>query len=398
MDRRFFLALSGAGLLGSGRRQTPRKSDNSFRTPLCALLGIQYPILQSGMGRVAGPELVAEVCNAGGLGILAGLGVKGADLKTQIGRVRELTDRPFGVNLWLHTELRPPADVTKIPEERVRAVQETLNRFRERLRIPTTLARPAGVPDLIAEAFETILDERVPVWSIGLGNPGPDMVRRCHERGIKVVAMTATVEDARAVAASGVDAVVAQGSEAGGHRSTWIKSASREAACVGSIVLVPQVVDAVKVPVIAAGGIADGRGVAAAIALGASGAMLGTRFVATREANVPPFWKKAIVDGSSDATTNTDVLTGLYARAIRNSFTEDYAASGAPVLPALVQANAAQDIYNAAATQGKAEYFPLIAGQSVGLINDLPGAADVVRTIVAEARAAMNSTLRTVSL
>jgi nitronate monooxygenase len=372
----------------------PRKRTAAFRTPLCDLLGIEYPILQSGMGRVAGPELVAEVCKAGGLGILAGLGVKGEDLKKQIRRVRELTDRPFGVNLWLHTELRPPADVTKIPEERVRAVQATLNRFRERLRMPTTFARPAGVPDLISEAFETILQERVAVWSIGLGDPGPEMVRRCHERSVKVVAMVATVEDARAVAASGVDAVVAQGSEAGGHRSTWIKPASREAACVGTMVLVPQVVDAVKVPVIAAGGIADGRGVAAAIALGASGVMLGTRFVATREASVPPFWKKAIVEGKSDATTNTDVLSGLYARAIRNTFTDEYAASGAPVLPALVQANAAQDVYNAAASQGNPEYFPLIAGQSTGLIDDLPGAAEVVHSLVAEARAAMGSASR----
>jgi nitronate monooxygenase len=398
MDRRSFLTLSSTGLVGASRRQTSRKRAAAFRTPLCDLLGTEYPILQSGMGRVAGPELVAEVCKAGGLGILAGLGVKGDDLKAQIRRVRELTKRPFGVNLWLHTELRPPADVTKIPEERVRAVQATLNRFRERLSIPTSFARPAGVPDLIAEAFETILEERVPVWSIGLGDPGPEMVRRCHKRGIKVVAMVATVEDARSVAASGVDAVVAQGMEAGGHRSTWIKPESREAACVGTMVLVPQVVDAVDVPVVAAGGIADGRGVAAALALGASGVMLGTRFVATREAGVPPFWKKAIVDGSSNATTNTDVLSGLYARAIRNTFTDEYAASGAPVLPALVHANAAQDVYNAAATQGNPEYFPLIAGQSAGLINDLPGAAEVVRTIVAEARAAMDSAMRRISI
>jgi nitronate monooxygenase len=397
MDRRSFLTLSSAGLVGASRRQTARKRKAAFRTTLCDLLGIEYPILQSGMGRVAGPELVAEVCKAGGLGILAGLRVKGEDLRAQIRRVRELTDRPFGVNLWLHTELRPPADVTKIPEERVRAVQATLNRFRERLSIPTTFARPAGVPDLIAEAFETILEERVAVWSIGLGDPGPEMVRRCHERGVKVVAMVATVEDARAVAASGVDAVVAQGSEAGGHRSTWIKPVSREAACVGTLVLVPQVVDAVKVPVIAAGGIADGRGLAAAIALGASGVMLGTRFVATREASVPPFWKKAIVEGKSDATTNTDALSGLYARAIRNTFTDEYAASGAPVLPALVHANAAQDVYNAAATQGNPEYFPLIAGQSTGLIDDLPGAAEVVRSLVAEARAAMSAASQTMS-
>jgi nitronate monooxygenase len=243
-----------------------------------------------------------------------------------------------------------------------------------------------------------ILEERVPVWSIGLGNPGGEMVRRCHERGIKVIAMVATVEDARAVAGTGVDAIVAQGGEAGGHRSTWIKPASREAANVGTLVLVPQVVDAVKQPVIAAGGIADGRGLAAAIALGASGAMLGTRFVATREASAPPMYKKAIVEAGSDATTNTDVLSGLYARALKNTFTEEYAASGAPVLPGLLQANAAQDIYAAAASKGDREHFPLTAGQSSGLIRDLPGAADVVRSIASEARAAMESASRRIRL
>lgn len=239
-----------------------------------------------------------------------------------------------------------------------------------------------------------ILEERVPVWSIGLGDPGPEMVHLCHERGIRVVAMVATVDDARAVAASGVDAIVAQGGEAGGHRSTWVKPASPEAACVGTMVLVPEIADAVKLPVIAAGGIADGRGVAAAIALGASGVMLGTRFVATREAIAPPFFKNAILEGQGDATTNTDVLSGLYSRAIRNAFTEDYEASGAPVLPGLLQANAAQDVYAASAAQGSADYFPLTAGQSVGLIHDLPGAAEVVTALVEEARAALESAAR----
>src|SRR6267142_2032217 len=179
---------------------------NTLRTALCDLLGIEYPILQSGMGGVAGPELVAEVSRAGGLGILAGLRLNAEQLRQGIARVRQLTDRPFGVNLWLHTHLLPPVDPAALPAATV---------------------------------------ERVPVWSIGLGNPGRAMVARCHERGIKIVAMVATVDDARAVAASGVDAVIAQGSEAGGHRSTWIKPASREMAQIGAMALVPQVVDAV---------------------------------------------------------------------------------------------------------------------------------------------------------
>jgi len=364
---------------------------SELRTALCDLLGIRYPILQSGMGGVAGPELVAEVSRAGGLGILAGLRLSRDQLRHVIRRVRELTDRPFGVNLWLHASIHPPVDPASLPEDTVRRVQSTLDTFRHQLGIPSTSARPAPLPDVIDEAFEVILEERVPVWSIGLGKPARDMVARCHERGIKIIAMVATVDDARAVAATGVDAVVAQGSEAGGHRSTWVKPASRDAAQVGAMALIPQIVDAVNVPVIAAGGIADGRGIAAALALGAVGALLGTRFVATRDSGAAEFWKKAILEQGSDATTITDAFTGLYARTLKNAFTDQYAASGAPVLPSLLQATAALDIYTAATQQQNREYFPMHAGQSVGLVHDLPGAAEVVEALVREARAALRA-------
>jgi nitronate monooxygenase len=362
---------------------------SGFRTDLCELLGIEYPILQSGMGNVAGPDLVAEVSEAGGLGILAALNLTPEALREGIAKVRARTRRPFGVNLWFHRDIRPPVDVAALPETTVRQVQGVLNRFRERLGIPTTTARPGPLPDLVDAAFEVILEERVPVWSIGLGDPGRDLVRRCHERGVKVIAMIATVEDARAVADAGVDAIVAQGSEAGGHRSTWVKRESREAASIGTMALVPQVVDAVRVPVVAAGGIADGRGLVSALALGASGILLGTRFVATRESGAPEFWKKALLERGSDATTVTDVFTGLYARTLVNTFNTEYAASGAPVLPALVQARAAMDIYAESTKQQTGEYFPMHAGQSLGLIHNLPGAGDVVREIVREARAVL---------
>jgi nitronate monooxygenase len=358
----------------------------NLRTVLCDLLGIEYPIVQSGMGSVAGPDLVAEVCRAGGLGVLAGLNVPADELRKLIRRVRELTDRPFGVNLWLHTALRPPVDVATIPDRTVDAVQAVLNRFRERLGLPLTSARPPGAPDLIEAGFRVILEEKVPVWSIGLGDPGPEMTRECRRRGVKVMAMVATVEDARAVAASGVDLIVAQGSEAGGHRSTFRKRESAEAAAVGTMALVPQVVDAVRVPVIAAGGIADGRGLVAALALGACGVLLGTRFVATRESVAPEFWKKRLLERDAEATTVTDVFTGLYARALANAFSREYTAAGAPVLPPLVQRSAANDVYLAALKQGDGEHYPMWSGQSVGLIHDLPGAADVVEAIVREAR------------
>ena len=352
---------------------------------LARLLNVRYPILQSGMGRVAGPELTAEVSRAGALGILAGLNLAPDELRTQIRQIRALTDRPFGVNQWLHTELRPPADPARVPPTTMGAVQQELNVFRERLGIPAVDGPAPGMPDLIDAEFEVILEERVPVWSIGLGNPVPAMVRRCHERGIKVMAMVATVEDARAVEKNGVDIIVAQGGEAGGHRSTWTKSATADASCVGTLALVPQVVEAVRVPVVAAGGIADGRGLVAALALGAAGALLGTRFVATREATAPEFQKKALLESEAEATVVTDAITGLWARYLRNTFTSDYAASGAPVFPALLQTRAAQDIFAHAAKQKDPAWFPMATGQSVGLIRDLPGAGEVVATLVREA-------------
>ena len=360
-----------------------------MRTPLCDLLRVDHPIIQSGMGRVAGPELVAEVSNAGALGILAGLGLSADDLRRQIRRVRELTNRPFGVNLWLHDDLRPPHAPSEIPGETLRSAQQVLNRFRGRLELPESSAPPAPYPDVIAEAFAVILDERVPVWSIGLGNPDRSMVERCRQAGTLVMAMVATVEDARAVAASGVDVIVAQGGEAGGHRSTWKKPPSSAAAVVATMVLVPQIVSAVNQPVVAAGGIADGRGVVAALALGAQGALLGTRFVATQESMAPAMYKASLLAASSDDTRVTDTFSGLYARALRNTYLTEYESSGASVLPPLLQTKAAEDVYMAAAKRGDREYYPMWAGQSAGLIADLPQARDVVRTIVAETDAAL---------
>jgi nitronate monooxygenase len=358
----------------------------TLRTSLCDLLGIDYPIVQSGMGGVAGPDLVAEVSKAGGLGIIAGLNLTADQVRDAIRRVRGLTDRPFGVNLFMPDSLLPPADPATIPAETVRAVQGVQNGFRARLGLPAASGPPPAVPDLIPAAFEVILAERPAVFSIGLGNPSPEAVRRCHERGIKVMAMVTTVEHARIVERAGVDTIVAQGAEAGGHRSTWIKPDSPSVVAVGALTLIPQVVDAVRVPVIAAGGIADGRGLVAALALGAAGALLGTRFVATREATVPEFQKKALLEAEAEATTISDSITGLWARYITNAYTREYDASGAPVFPALIQSRAAQDIFVRAAEQAAADWYPMPTGQSVGLVHDLPGAAEVVERIVREAR------------
>ena len=351
---------------------------------LCDLLNIRHPIVQSGMGRVAGPELAAAVSNAGGLGILAALNLSPDDLVRQIHRVRELTDRPFGVNLWLHPDLLPPIHPSTLGSEPVVAATAAVNAARRAIGLGESHAGPEQRADTIPAAIDIILNQRVPVWSTALGLPSADVVDRCRSRGVRVMIMVANVDDARAAERAGADLIVAQGIEAGSHRSTWRADARGG---VGTFALVPEVVDAVRVPVIAAGGIADGRGLLAARALGAEGVLLGTRFVATRESMAPEFWKQAILKASSDGTAITSAFTGLPARLLRSRFATEYEAARAPVLPGLLQAALQQDVWAKAAADGNGDYFPMYAGQSVGVIHDLPAAAEVVARIVEEAEA-----------
>jgi len=357
-----------------------------FHTKLCDLLGIDYPILQSGMSGVAGPDLAAEVSNAGGLGMIAGFAMTADQLRNAIRQVRSRSDKPFGVNLLIPNEVRPPESTETIPEPTIQAVHAVLNPMRLALGLPQRDARPPTFPDLIAEAFDVILDERVPVFSIGLGNPGADMVAACHRLDIKVIAMVTTVQDALAVEATGLDAVVAQGAEAGGHRSHFAKPISSDRSDVGTVALVPEVVDAVRIPVIAAGGLVDGRGLVTALALGASGILMGSRFLVTRESLAPEVHKKEMLERTADTTVVTDTFSGRFARALRNTFTDHYEQSGAPVMPFPAQYLANGDIRQEAATQGQAGYLPLWSGQSTGLIHDLPGAGEVVEATIHQAR------------
>lgn len=164
-----------------------------------------------------------------------------------------------------------------------------------------------------------------------------------------------------------------------------VKPPSPERAAIGGLALVPQVVRKVRVPVVAAGAIMDGRGLAAALALGAAGVLMGTRFIATLESGAPPFYKDALRNGDSDETTLSDAFTGHYARFLRNRFLDEYRSSGAPVFPPVAQQLAARDIVEAAAKNGDPSFYPMYAGQGVGAIDGIPAAGDVVRTSVAEA-------------
>ena len=322
----------------------------------------------------------------GGLGILAGFLLTADQLRKAIRAIRRQTDKPFGVNLLLPPEIRPPIRAADLPDQTVQTVQTTLNPFRAHLGHPAELERPAQLPDLLPESFQVMLEEHVPVSALAWESwrrDGRDVSSPRHEDHRDGHDCRA----ARAVEGAGLDAVVAQGAEAGGHRSHFTKPASGEIGIIGTVALVPEVVDAVRIPVIAAGGIADGRGLVGALALGASGILMGTRFVATRESMAPEMHKKALLERSANVTTLTDLLSGRFARALRNAFTDAYARTGASVLPFPWHYVNAGDVYREATAQGNADYVPLWGGQSMGVIYDLPGAAEVIDAIIREARA-----------
>lgn len=352
------------------------------------VLGLDVPILQSGMGGVAGSELAAAVSNAGGLGVLAALRLQPEQVRNAITELRSLTDRPFGVNIWLHDDVRTPPALEEIDTDTVRGSQAVLNEFRPRFGLPASLAAPDPGPDLVNAALQVMIEEQIPVFSAAIGVPEAALIDRFHGAGTKVVAMVATVDDAVLAAQNGADVVVAQGTESGGHRSYGQKKTAEAAIGESTLTLVPRVLDAIgdSVPVVAAGGIVDGRGVASMLAAGADGVLLGTRFVATRESLASPVWKKRLTEGDR-STTLTDGFTGQWARVLESEFTERWQESGVEPPPGLLQASLGKDVFGAAKQVDDDQLRPLYAGAAVSLLDDVPGAGEVVHRLDAEARA-----------
>lgn len=401
INRRQALALiASASVLGacvvrSGGLPANRVERTGLRTKVCQLLGIEYPIVQAGMGGVAGADLAAEVSRAGGLGTFAASWLTADQVREGIRTIRARTDRPFAVNLLMPPELRddPPA----APEAaRVAGVYEVANLMRAEAGIPRRTGAPGMPTQFVAEALEVILEERPPIFAAAMGNPGADVVNACHERGIRVMAMVTNLTDARALEQIGVDLLVAQGWEAGGHRSHLSHPRSAQSGAIGTFVLVAELADAMKIPVIAAGGITDGRGVIAALTLGADGVLLGTRFMATRESLVNEIHKRALVERTGDDTIVTDTVTGRWSRVVKNEFTERFAEAGVPPLPYPLQLTAVSDILRKAIQEQDPRYMPMWAGQGVSNIHDLPGAAEVVARLVRESREALDR-MRTLS-
>ena len=355
-------------------------NEKLLHTPLCDLLDIRYPVLLAGMGGASTPELAAAVSNAGGLGILGAAAVGPEELHEWIARTRKLTDKPFGVDTLLPSTVPSGGTTQKFRAELPQGHIDFAKEFKRRHGLPDIDPNRrrgramAFSRDFFNQQIQVVLDEKVPVYVAGLGDPG-FMVKEAHARGMKVMAIAGAIKHARRFVDSGVDIIVAQGTDGGGHNSR-----------IGTIVLVPQVVDAVRpTPVLAAGGIADWRGLVAALALGAIGVWVGTPFLATPESGIEDFQKEAIVEAGSEDTVVSRTLTGKPARAIKNKWAEEFEASGLKALPMPFQALIAMPIMEAARQAGRKDIVPGFAGQSIGMITRVRPAREIVEEMVAEA-------------
>lgn len=360
---------------------TNNPADNGSKkilyTPLCELLRIRYPIIQAGMaGGITTPELVASVSNAGALGVLGASRLTPEQTRDQIRRIKALTNQPFGVNLVIAP---PEPNVQELQK-----VQKIFDQFRQELGIPLREgAGEAALPSSrISEQLGVVFEEKVSVLSFGLGDSAR-FVSEAHQIGAKVIAMITTVDEARKVADGGADIIIAQGSEAGGHRSTFALDQNGDAHLVGTIALIPQIVDAVMVPVVAAGGIMDGRGIAAALALGAQGASLGTRFLVAKESGAFQAYKQRLLRATEADTLVTKAFTGRPARSIRNRFITEFEKAGIRPLAWPLQGIVADDIYKEAELKNNADYFPILAGQGLRILREeQQTAAKIVEQLV----------------
>ena len=336
------------------------------------MLGIEHPVVQAGMaGGPTKPGLVAAVSEAGGLGTLGAAYMAPAAIRAAVGEIRALTEKPFAVNLFVPEPFDP---ALYDPEE----IGASLAAYREELGIeaPGEFSYVQSFEDQVA----VVLEERVPVFSFTFGVPGEEHLGALRGAGIVTAGTATTVREAVAVEAAGVDAVTAQGAEAGGHRGTFL--GSYEEGLVGTMALVPQVVDAVGIPVLAAGGIMDGRGLAAALALGADGVQMGTAFLACPESGAHEGYKRALLSATEEGTTVTHAFSGKAARGLKNRFTEEMEGAEVPAYP--VQNAHTRDIRAAAAKAGRTEFMSLWSGQAPRLARPIP-AAEVVETTVAVA-------------
>lgn len=354
-----------------------------FGGELCERLGIRYPIFSAGMDQMAGPELTAAVSNAGGMGVLGAAGLAPDVLQDWIDQTRRLTSEPFGVDTLLPAGISDKGGLdnlrSSIPAEYWEAAAEIKARF-DLPDVPGYNGKiPPLTPEYVSSQIDVIARNGIPLYVSGLGDPSP-YINRLHDAGTTVMSLIGSVQHARSVIAGGVDAVIAQGHEGGGHNS-------RNAL----FTLLPSVVDEFgqDVPVLAAGGIVDGRGVAAASMLGASGAWIGTRFLATPEARIPEKLKQHMLvyrDHAKYATVISKYRTGKPVRMMPSLILEEFEKTGLPSLPMPLMGLVTMPLIEAAQ---RAERFDLSgwpAGDAMDLIHDLVPAGDIVAQMVTQTR------------
>lgn len=360
----------------------------TLRTPICDLLDIEYPVVLAGMSPVARPELVAAVSEAGGLGVMGAAAMGPDEIKRNIHHIRDLTSRPFGVDILLPqataqvSDLRQPAAGGRaaggLPQEYVDFQQRARREFQLPEfdpPAPSGSGRSGGLGgDFAKLQVEAMLEERIPVFASGLGNPA-EFVEAFHATGAKVIGLVGNVKNARRVHEGGADIVVAQGTEAGGHTGR-----------IGTLALIPQVVDVTgDTPVLAAGGIGDGRGLAASLALGAQGVWCGTIFLATEEAALPQVLKDRVIEAADEDTRITRLYSGKTMRNINNPLIELWEESGISALPMGAQGSVSGPLQAAARRAGKVELTQNPAGQISGMVTGMRSAADVLTAMVEEA-------------
>jgi NAD(P)H-dependent flavin oxidoreductase YrpB (nitropropane dioxygenase family) len=359
-----------------------------LRTPLCDLLGIRVPIIQAGMGwdkegLTTPAELVAAVSDAGGLGVIGGSPLRPELIRERIREVRALTQQPFGVDITLpkmeEVRVPDPLEVRKEIEERYPQHADFTGKLIEDLGLEPQLPdRKSWVktPAATREQLKVILEEEVPVLVIGLGDTA-EVVPLAHAKGMKVMALAGAVKHALSHARKGADVVIAQGYEAGGHTGT-----------IANFPLIPQVVDAVRpLPVVAAGGIADGRGVAAALALGAVGVWCGTAFLISEECRINPAFKNQILTGKSEDFVRTCYSSGHWARHYRSPVIQAWLDSGLQALPTPYQGALMDEVRRGAEHAGRVDLMYVPGGQVAGMLNQtrVRPARVIVEEMVAEA-------------
>lgn len=336
------------------RELTMRRKIMWYENKFTQTLGIMYPIIQAGMaGGVTTPELVATVSNAGGLGTLGAGYMEPEQMRKSIQKIKQRTYKPFGVNVFI-----PEIPETSEPE--IERANEWLRPFREELQ----LTKPeVSIPSasLFEQQMEVIMEEQVPVCSFTFGVPAKEWVQRLKNDNRTVIGTATTVKEAMINEEFGMDMVVMQGSEAGGHRGTF--SGSFENAMVGTMALIPQAVDRIHIPVIAAGGIMDGRGVLAALTLGAQAVQMGTAFVTSMEGGAKTQHIEAILNSTEDQPLLTSAFSGKPARGIQNEFMKrmdpyEKELPGYPIQNTLTKA-----IRSEAAKQNRPEWLHLWSGQ-----------------------------------